>query len=66
MCRTVRWQVIVDDERDAFVCIECSTGWNTITAANECATIDAAETRQLRSAAKKRKPWDDNIIRGYN
>jgi ribose 5-phosphate isomerase RpiB len=53
-------------EDDTHVCEECGTGWNTITAANECATIDAAETRQLRSAAKKRKPWDDNIIRGYN
>lgn len=54
------------DVDDAFVCDECGTGWNTITAANECATIDAAEAHQIRSAAKKRKPWDNGIIRGYD
>lgn len=54
----------IDD--DTFICEECGTGWNTITAANECATIDAAEERRLRSAHNKRKPWDDGIIRGYN
>lgn len=48
------------------ICEECGTGWNTLTAANECAIIDATEARQTRAAHTKRKPWDDGIIRGYN
>lgn len=51
---------------DTYICEECGTGWNTITAADECATIDVAEARQLRAAAKKRKPWDNNIIKSIN
>lgn len=60
-----RNRTVIDDDT-TFPCFECGTGWNTITAADECATIDVAEARQLRAAAKKRKPWDDGIIRGYD
>ncbi len=55
---------MIDD--DTYVCSECGTGWNTVTAADECATIDSAEARQIRAAEKKRKPWDSNIVRSVN
>lgn len=45
---------------------ECGVAYTSLTAADECALLDSVEANQLRARAKKRKPWDDNIIRGYN
>ena len=56
----------MNDEDNTFICSECESGWNTITAADECALLDIVEAKQIRSAHNKRKPWDDGIIRGYD
>lgn len=45
---------------------ECGEPYSSATAADECALLDSVEAKQLRSKAKKRKPWDNGIIRGYN
>lgn len=34
------------------VCEECRTPWDSLSAANECATLDAAEAREARRPAR--------------
>ena len=48
----------------AYPCEDCSTVWESRRAADECAILDAAETRAARRAPLVRR--DNGIVRAYD
>lgn len=47
-----------------YQCEDCTTPWPSLKAANECAILDAAETRQarrpVRSVMRPASYWEDD------
>ena len=56
--QTAQMEVTVD-----YQCMECSTVWRSLAAADGCATIDAAADRAARHEPRGH---DNNIVRSYD